>query len=145
MPAEPLQGTGEPAEAETDDEERHAEPDRVDGEQPSALRHTPIPRGDPEDGGKDRPDARRPAEAERRAGDRGGERAEAGKVRVEPGLTEEPGRLDDERRTEDERHGEDDPARDPGEEYLVMRERQADRGRDEPEQREHHTETRHEQ
>src|SRR5262245_41022667 len=46
------------------DDERNAEPDGVDGEQPGALRDRLLGGRYGEDRGKDRPDARRPAERE---------------------------------------------------------------------------------
>ena len=92
-------------------QERQTEAERVDGEQCSARPDAVLVRGDAEDRAEDRSDARRPAEAERHAGDRGRGVAEPAELRVEPLLLVEPRRAEEQRAEQEQRHREQQRAR----------------------------------
>ena len=64
MGAKAHQEGGERLDRERRDDERHAEPERIDREQAGALRHRRLRRRDRQDRRQDRTDARRPAERE---------------------------------------------------------------------------------
>src|ERR671910_3215214 len=105
---DPAQRAGQAAEGQTDGQERHAEPGRVDGEQQGAAPHTLLGGGDGQDRREHRPDARRPPEPEGDPRDRGGEGTEAGQVGVEAPLLVEPRRAQHQRPEHEEGHGQYD-------------------------------------
>ena len=94
---------------------------------------------------EDRPDARRPAETERRARDRRRDRSEAIEMRMEAELLVQARRREQLRAREVARHEQHEAAGDPRERLLVAEDRASRRGRDEPEQHEHDGEAEHEQ
>ena len=97
-----------------------------------------------EHGSENRADARRPPEAERGAGDRCGERAEAVEVRLEAELLVEARRGQDLRAREIRGHQQHEGSRDAGERLLVAEHLVAHRGGDETEQHEDQREPEHE-
>src|SRR5260370_32056151 len=118
MALDPGEGRGEAAERDAGDEERRAEPERVDGEEERGASEVAALRGEVEDRSEDRADAGSPSQPERGPGDRGRERAEALQVRMEPELLVEAWGREELGAGEVRGHEEDAAPRDPGEGVL---------------------------
>ena len=106
-----LSGGCEPAHTQADEQERHTQPERVRDEQGRSPRGLALRVGDGQNGREHRPDARRPAEPERGAGHRRGERTEPLEVGMEAELLVQARRREQLRAGEVQRHQQHERAR----------------------------------
>ncbi len=136
----PAERAAQAAEREPGDEERQTEAERVHDEQRAAGPDAVLVRGDAEDRAEDRADARRPAEPERGARDRGRRDAEASELRMKSLLLVQPRRAQEQRSEQEQRHREHHRARDAREHALVVAEELPEARRRKPERDEHRAE-----